>query len=215
MHDTSYTSNTKAEWRKWIYTILDPKYTHLVNDSGELQYKWLEPVGDDALTFTQLLATDKVTEDNLIGIDYDPKFPERSMMNIASCKMLFPNATFHDKEWNDFCCEYNQNDIGVFVFDFYTSTFGKNIEYMLESALPLIGACKQFLGEVLLIVNADIGYAKRHHRGTPEAYANELEQIFSTSSNHAINTIKVNPDTCYTYKQAKGKTTMGSFAIFI
>ena len=214
-HDTSYISKSKTEWRNWIYTLLDPKYTFLVSDSGELQYKWLEPVGKDAHTFKQLLDTNKVSEDKLIGIDYDPKFPKRSMMNIKSCKNIFPNATFYDKEWNDFCSEYPHSDIGVFVFDFYTSTFGKNIEYMLESALPLIGACKRYLGEVLLIVNADIGYAKRKLRGTPEAYARELEEIFSKSTNSDINSIKINPDTCYTYKQNTGGTTMGSFAIYV
>jgi len=213
--DTSYTSDSKAEWRQWIYDLLTPSRTRIVDADGNLNYKWVEGVGENALTFKQLINSGKITEDKLIGIDYDVNNIERSINNIENCRTLFPQSEFYATEWMEFCSTYTGNDIAVFIFDFYTSTYGESLKMMLEAALPLLEDCKRYLGEIVLVVNADIGSAIRFNDGDFDSYAHQLESIFKKSDLMSFKAISIDSSTCYTYKQSGGSTIMASFAIFL
>lgn len=214
-NDTTYSSNSKADWRKWIYSLLTPSRTRLVDDTGRVKYRWLEPVGENAGTFKQLIDSNKITEDKLIGIDLDPNHTERSIDNIGNCRKLFPQAEFHAIEWMDFCAGYESNDIGVFIFDFYTSTYGEAFEMMLKAVMGLLEDCKRYLGEVLIVINGDMGIAKRIQGTGPDNFAYQIEKIFKTSDLIEFNAIDINSGTCYTYQQTETSTQMASFAIFL
>lgn len=213
-HSTIYNSQEKQDWRNFVYSILTPKNCYnLVDKDGNFKYKWLEPIGTDALPFSQLLQTGRIKEFQLIGIDLDPKHKEVSIKNIENCKIKFPQAEFYAQDWVSYCKRCEHNDIGYFIFDLYLSTFGDSFEDYLKNTIKLIDRCKKNIGEVLLVINCDIGFAKRMNRGTVEEFAREIEKILKISSIESIRQTVINPETVYKY--SGNKTDMATFVLVL
>ena len=207
-----YNTQAKAEWRDYIYNIVDPsKCFSLVDDNNKFSHKWVELVGDKALTFEQLLSTGRITEDKLIGISRDQNI-------IDTCTPLYKSADFYCAEWTSFCNTYPNSDIGVFILDAFIASHGKNFNSTMQSTLSLIKRCIDNIGEVLLVVNTDSGMSYRLHSKkngltTKETLKKSLENCFKTYGWNDIKDKTIDISTMYEYKQSKKNTTMLSCGI--
>ena len=213
-HPKVYSSTAKEQWREHIYSLLTPKNCHkLVDKDGNFKHKWFEPIGTGALPFEQLIATGRISESQLIGVDLDPSDEEGSRENIKNCRIKFPQAEFFDKDWKDVCSIYPRNDIGYIIFDLYNSSYGKPLKEMLRPTLRLIDGCRNEIGEVLIVINTVFSNSVRFNEGSAEKYAEEVEKILQFSSIESIRQTKIDPKTLYTYR---GDTAeMGTYAIIL
>lgn len=206
-HDNSYQTDAKREWREFIYSLATPdNCSTLVDDDGNFQYKWLELVGDNALTFNQLLDTNRINENQLIGIDNRED-------NIIKCKQLFPDAQFSSNEWNTFCRTYKGNDIGVIVFDSWNAAYGEAFSYALPATMDLALRCKAELGECLVVINVDSqrtyrGYAKPRGMTSKDVLKMNIESAFANSDNYTLRTLNISTDSMYEYRQTRRSTKM-------
>ena len=217
-HAPIYNSDAKAQWRAHIYDVLSNNNCHtLLDASGNFKYKWLEAIGEDALPFKQILATERIRESQLIGIDLDPDNPERSLLNIERCKGLFPQAEFYCEDWiNDCKDNYAHENIGYIITDIYVATAGDNFERTVQASIHLAEKSKRALGEVLFVLNCDLTQAKRFQRGTKESFAQETERIFRTSSRiPEFKKIKIHPESVYTYKNPGRRDEMATLIIIL
>ena len=214
----NYDTQAKRDWRSHVHNTISES-AYLVDAEDRFKYKWLELVGPDAKTFSQLLETGRINEDQLIGIDYNKKTPEKSIQNINNCKSLFPNARFDAIDWIEFCNQYTDNDIGVIVFDGYTSHFGKEFKYVVNATLRLAQQCALVNHECAVVFNVD----KDRHRSINNSRdgkkhnKEELpEKIFKNNIEEWA--LKLDPpiklhlnDKCYTYQQSNNSATMMSY----
>lgn len=206
-HNNTYQSEAKSKWREFIYSLTTQNNcASLVDDNGNYLHKWVELVGDNANTFTQLLFTNRIQEHQLIGIDLRED-------NIESCKPLFPSAQFYAQDWNSFCRTYKHNDIGVIVFDSWNAAYGNDFKSALTATMNLAVRCKKNIGECLVVINVDgskthRGYAIHRGMTSREVLKHNIEQVFKHSDIHALTTTIINVDSMYEYKQHKQSTTM-------
>lgn len=213
-NDNTYQSEAKQQWREFIYSLSSvDTCAALVDSDGRYQHKWLELVGDNALTFNQLLSTGRIGEHQLIGIDNRED-------NINQCKPLFPSATFYAQDWNAFCRTYPHNDIGVIVFDSWNAAYGTDFKASLSATMNLAVRCKQAIGECLVVINVDgskthRGYALKRGMSSREVLKHNIENIFKYSDIHALTTLNISVDTMYEYKQHAMATTMLTCGILL
>jgi len=213
-HDNSYNTEAKTKWREFVYSLATPDNTStLTNDQGIYQYKWMELVGDNANTFQQLLDTNKIQEHQLIGID-------RREDNINNCKQLFPNAQFHNIEWNDFCMTYPNNDIGIIILDSFNAAYGKDFKTILNNTMTLALRQKEYIGECLVVINVDgsktyRGYA--HHKGMSirDVLKTNIENVFKYSDSYSLRSIQINTNSMYEYKQYNNSANMLTCGILL
>lgn len=212
--DNTYKSKAKREWRNFVYSLATPdNCSLLVDDDGKYQYKWLELVGDNALTFKQILETDRINENQLIGVDNRGD-------NIIKCKKLFPEAQFSSNNWNTFCRTYHENDIGVIVFDSWNAGYGNDFKSSLSATMSLALRCKESIGECLVVVNVDSqktyrGYGKVRGMSSREVLKMSIESTFSNSDSYRLRTMDISVDSMYEYRQTKHSTKMLSCGILI
>lgn len=216
-HAPIYDSDAKALWRASIHDMLTINNCHtLLDSSGNFRYRWVEAIGEDALPFKQILATGRIQEHQLIGIDRDPSNPDRSAINVERCKGLFPQAEFHCEDWIDFCKGNNVQDIGYIITDIYVATAGDNFEKTVQASIHLAEKSKRALGEVLFVLNCDLTQARRFKRGTTETFAQETEKIFRTSSRiPEFKKIKIHPESVHTYKNPGRRDEMATITIIL
>ena len=200
-NDNSYQTEAKEQWREYIYSLLSPDIcSTLVDKDGNITCKWLEPVGDNATTFNQLLSTGKIQESQLIGLDIRED-------NITSCNQIFPLAQFHFKPWESFCKTYPNTDIGVIVFDLVNAAYGDSFRDNFKATMQLAHRCKKSLGEVLVVVNVDASKTYRacsYHKGeTVEVtFKRNIENVIRSIDYHPYFTnFTINIDTMKRYKQ--------------
>mgnify|MGYP000630558864 FL=1 len=212
--DNSYVSLPKQKWREFVYSLATPDNTSAITDpKGNYKYKWLELVGDNANTFTQLLSTNKIQENQLIGID-------RREDNIQRCKQLFPSAQFYSEEWNSFCLRYPHQDIGIIILDSFNAAYGKEFKTILNNTMKLALRQKKAIGECLVVINVDgdkthRGHAYKKGISRREVFKHSIEDIFKYSELHALRTIQVNTDTMYEYKQYENSANMLTCGILL
>jgi hypothetical protein len=212
-HNSIYTSDAKSNWRSYIYDILKDNNCHtLIDSNNNFPYRWLEPIGEDALPFKQILSTGRIQENQLIGIDKDPKNPEISFKNVENCKQIYPQAEIYCEDWVDYCKgNFDHSNIGYIIMDLYVATSGHHFESILEASIHLAEQSKATIGEVLLVINADYGYTKRFFQGTKEGFAQETERVFKTSSRlPEFRKIKIHPESIYSYKNEGHATEMAT-----
>lgn len=217
-HAPVYNSDVKAAWRSYIYEVLQTHNCHsLIDANGNFRYRWLEAIGEDALPFKQILATGRIQESQLIGIDRDPANPERSLLNVQRCQGLFPQAEFHCEDWIEYCKgNYNHDSIGYIITDIYVATAGDNFEKTVQASIHLAEKCKKALGEVLFVLNCDLTQARRFQRGTKETFAQETEKVFRKSSRiPEFKKIKIHPESVYTYKNPGRRDEMATLIIIL
>ena len=213
-HDNTYQSEAKHQWREFIYSLATvDTCASLVDSEGRYLHKWLELVGDNALTFNQLLSTDRIHESQLIGIDNREE-------NITQCKPLFPLAMFYAQDWNAFCRAYSHNDIGVIVFDSWNAAYGNDFKASLSATMNLAIRCKQNIGECLVVINVDgakthRGYALKRGMTSMEVLKYNIENVFKYSDIHSLTTVNISVDSMYEYKQHKQATTMLTCGILL
>jgi len=213
-HDNTYNTQAKHNWREFVYSLANPNNTAtLTDDDGNYQFKWLELVGDNANTFQQLLSTNRIQEHQLIGID-------RRTDNIQKCKTIFPNAQFYDKEWNEFCTTYPNQDIGIIILDSFNAAYGKDFKTILNNTMNLALRQKQAIGECLVVINVDgsktyRGYA--HHKGISirDVLKRNIEDVFKYSDSYALRTIQINTNSMYEYKQYNNSANMLTCGILL
>lgn len=199
----TYEYTAKSDWRSYIHNEMFNRSYNVEN--GQLKNKWLEPVGKDAHTFTELLSKNIINESQLIGIHYNSKTPTQSEANIQNCRSLFNEATFHNKLWTSFCYEYEGGDIEYIVYDLFTSTHGKEFEHNLYATFDLVKKCLSNIDHVVLAINADLGIAKRHKKSLAE-YEILVGKLIKRSK---LPEIKINTEDIFTYQNTKASTTMG------
>jgi len=217
-HAPVYATDAKAQWRAHIYDVLSENNCHtLLDASGNFRYRWLEAIGENALPFKQILATGRIQESQLIGIDRDPANPDRSLQNVERCKGLFPQAEFYCEDWIEYCKgNYDHNNIGYIITDIYVATAGDNFERTLQASIRLAEKSKKALGEVLFVLNCDLTQARRFQRGTEETFAQETERVFRTSSRiPEFKKIKIHPESVYTYKNPGKRDEMATIIIIL
>jgi hypothetical protein len=218
-HKSIYSSDAKANWRSYIHNILTDKNCHsLIDKQGNFpSYRWLEPIGDNALPFKQLLSTGRIQEHQLIGIDRDPDNIIKSETNIANCKQLYPKAEFYCEDWIDYCKgNFNHSNIGYIINDLYIATEGKMYEKILSASIYLAEKSKQQIGEVLLVINCDLGRTKRFTKGTKEGFAQKTEQIFRNNSRlDEFRNINIYSNTITSYKNPGKSTEMATIIIIL
>lgn len=214
-HDNNtYQSEVKQQWREFIYSLATADTcASLVDSDGKYQHKWLELVGDNALTFNQLLSTGRIGEHQLIGIDNRED-------NIVQCKPLFPLAEFYAQDWNAFCRTYPRNDIGIIVFDSWNAAYGNDFKTSLSATMNLAVRCKQAIGECLVVINVDgskthRGYALKRGMTSREVLKHNIENVFKYSDIHALTTLNISVDSMYEYKQHAMATTMLTCGILL
>lgn len=213
-HDNSYQSEAKQLWREFIYSLATPdNCSMLVDEDGKYNYKWLELVGDNAITFNQLLNTKRIREDQLIGIDLRED-------NINNCIPRFPKAQFHSQEWNVFCNTYKKQDIGVIVFDPWYAAYGKEFKSALSATMNLALRCKQSIGECLVVINVDgskthRGYAVHKGLTSKEVLKENIQNTFKYSDSIYLKEYQVSIESMYEYKQHKQSTTMLTCGILL
>lgn len=199
----TYEYNAKSDWRDYIH---DKMFKCSYNiEGGKLKNKWLEPVGKDAVTFRELINKNVISESQLIGVDYNPNSPSESEINIHNCRNLFPDATFYNRLWTQFCYQYKGNDIEYIVYDLFTSTHGADFEKNITATFDLIKKCLKKINHVCLAVNADIGIAKRQKKSMID-YNRLLSKLIKESK---LPELVIDMDTMYTYKNTNMSTTMG------
>ncbi len=211
LNDT-YNTLPKQDWRNYVYSMLDLHSCNtLVDENNNIIYKWAELVGADALTFKQLLSTNRITESQLIGISRDSSI-------IKSCKPLYPESEFYCTEWNSFCNTYPNNDIGVFILDGFYAAHGKDLKIVLKNTLKIVKRCKDAIGEVLLVINVDGNmsyrlHSKKNNITIRETLKTSLEECFEQYGEGSIKNTIVDVNSMYEYKQSKQNTTMLSCGI--
>lgn len=206
MHSDIYASDEKDKWRELIRNTLTADNCHsLIDENGNFTHKWLEPIGAGAIPFEQLIQSGKIREEQLIGIDLDPSNKQRSIENVQACKLKFPKAEFNAADWASYCRRCHHDDIGYFILDLYTSTFGDAFRENLIATLKLIDRCKKNIGECLLIINCDLGISKRFSDGSVGSFAKEIEACLKHSSIESIRETKIDPNTAYVYSGEKTK----------
>lgn len=213
-HDNTYQSEAKQRWREFIYSLATvDTCASLVDSDGRYQHKWLELVGDNALTFNQLLSTRRINESQLIGIDNRED-------NINQCIPRFPQAKFYAQDWNTFCRTYPNRDIGIIVFDSWNAAYGNDFKSSLTATMNLAVRCKQYIGECLVVINVDgskthRGYALKRGMTSREVLKYNIENVFKYSDIHSLTTTVINVDSMYEYKQHKQSTTMLTCGILL
>jgi hypothetical protein len=217
-HAPVYASEVKAGWRDYIYSILTHDNCHTLLDSnGNFPYRWLEPIGENAFPFQQILKTGRIKESQLIGIDRDPRNPGGSLLNIERCRSMFPQAEFHCEDWIDYCeGPFDHSGIGYIIMDIYVATKGRAFERTLEASLCLAEKSKKEIGEVLLVVNADFGRDKRFRNASKETYAQEMEKVFkAVSSIEGFKKIRIHPESVYVYKNPGRSSDMATIPVIL
>ena len=184
---------------------------------NQLRHKWLELVGENAVTFNQLLSTGRIAESQLVGVDNRAE-------NAEACSKLFPQAQFFGKDWDSFCGTYRGDDIGVIVFDSWNAGDGQDFKRQIDATLHLVKRCKDNLGECLLVVNVD---GSKTHRsfgfskglGAREVLKNSMEAAFKDAaesfSDPTFSTLELDPGTMYAYRQSAKNTEMLSVGILV
>lgn len=203
----TYEYSAKSDWRNYIHNEMLSRSYNIKN--GKLKNKWLEPVGKDAHTFSELLSKNIISENQLIGLDFNTNSPKESQLNIENCRRLFPDATFENKLWSSFCYEYDEDDIEYIVYDLFTSTHGKEFENNIYATFDLVKKCLTNIDHVILAINADLGIAKRHNKSLKE-YEELLTKLIKRSK---LPEIKINTEEIFTYQNTKSSTTMGLIVI--
>ena len=205
--DNSYLSEEKSKWREFVYSLLSSENCScLVDGDNNLKYKWLELVGDNALTFDQLLNTGRISESMLIGIDNRED-------NIKRCSERLSSAMFCACDWDSFCRRYTKNDIGVIVFDSWNAAFGKEFDYSLLSTVKLALNCKKNIGECLVVVNVDSSKTYRscaikHNKTSRHILKEGIESVLRKVGDKRLLNYEIDVDNMYEYKQHKASTTM-------
>lgn len=202
-----YSYDAKTEWR--TYVLNEMLSLSLNIKDGKLKNKWLEPVGRNAITFNELLSKEVIDENQLIGIDYNTDSPNDSLENIVNCSRLFPEATFYNKLWSNFCYEYDKNDIEYIVYDLYTSTHGREFISNMQATFDLINKCLRNIDQVILVINADIGITRRHNK-TLKEYEYLLLDLINKAK---LSISDVNTENIYTYQNTITSTTMGTIIL--
>jgi hypothetical protein len=208
-HDNSYLTEAKKGFREYVYSLVTPdNCSVLVDDAGNLQYKWLELIGDNANTFDQLLSTGKINESQLIGLD-------RRDTNIERCRTIYPKAEFYGGEWVTFCREYKGNDIGVIVFDSFNAGYGKNFNMALTATLQMATECSKQIGECLVVVNVDSSKTYRSNaKGRGLTARDVLKETIEDSINsmreipHHLRSFDIDINVMHEYRQSKTSTKM-------
>lgn len=203
----SYDYPAKQAWRNWVHNSLFEMSYNVLND--KLIGKWLEPVGYQAKSFSQLLEANIIAEENLIGLDYNPKDPEVSRQNMEECSKLFPKASFNHELWSTFCHGYAGNDLNYIIYDLYTSTHGAELEKNLKATCELIRNCLKYTDQVILVVNADLKICRRQ-RKNEIALKHSLEKIIK---NYRIPMPLIDMDSIYTYQNTASSDEMGSLIL--
>lgn len=214
-----YSSEAKRVWRSRNYDSITIDSTYkLVDANNQFVYRWLELVGNNAETFTQLLQTGRINESQLIGLDYGTK---NSATNIKKCKNLFPNAHFEAIDWVRFCNKYPYDDIGVIVFDGFTSFFGNTFMSALTATLELAKRCSNNIGECVVILNVDADRArslKNSKDGNVYDNTKAPHQIFKEnieSTAKELNLVLYLNDDYYSYSNTNKSSTMMTYIIKI
>lgn len=210
-HNNQYTSLPKQLWRDQLYNLITEDNSTLVDNNNKISCKWLELVGDDALTFNQLLSTYRIEASQLIGIDIREE-------NIVRCRELFTEVRFEAIDWNTFCRCYKENDIGMIVFDGFNSGYGNKFLEVVEASFDLAIRCKENLGECTVVFNVD---SSKTYRGegfkkglsSREVLKKNIESVLRCYDSKAISEITVDVDSMYEYQQYKGSATMLSVAV--
>lgn len=209
-----YQTSAKELWREYVYGLLTPDTcAQLVDENNILRHKWLELVGDNAITFNQILQTKRIQEDQLIGIDNRTE-------NIEACKTKFPKAQFYGKDWDSFCRTYRENDIGVIVFDSWNAGDGQDFKRQIDATLHLVKRCKDNLGECLLVVNVD---GSKTHRSfgfskgldAREVLKNSMEAAFKRYPGGYFSNLELRTETMYSYRQSARNTEMLSVGVLV
>lgn len=215
-HKSKYSSDAKANWRSYIHNILTEKNCHsLIDKQGNFPYRWLEPIGDDALPFKQILSTGRIQEEQLIGIDRDPSNIEQSKLNIERCKQLYPKAQFYCEDWIEYCKgNFDHSNIGYIITDLYTASEGSNLERVLGASIYLAEKSLLSIGEVLIVINTDLSRSRRIFKGNKESFAKAVEDIFKNNAKYPeVRKIIIHPESIYTYKNNSKSSEMASIIV--
>lgn len=206
----SFNTINKQSWRNFILSRLTPESTHsIVNEDGTLPYRWLEPVGHGAFTFDSLLSTGKIKESQLIGIDKNPYNENDSIQNVNLCRSKFKDAQFFCDYWDFFCLYKATDDIGYIIHDLYDSCYGRVFEKNLRATSIAVENSYKNIGEVLLVVNADLDASKRYGRsGSIDAFIRTIMNVFSEREHPNIRNINLDRSQIYIYKQSSDSDTM-------
>jgi len=167
-----YASHGKQEYRKYVQGQFD------IHSLGDFHGKWLEPIGAGALTFDSLLATGRIDEASLIGLDKNPRDIAGSRQNIEQCRTKFPKAQFFCQDWREFCLQY-RDPIRYIVYDLYTSTFGPELLSNLQAIFSLVQQSLKYHGQVLLAVTADLQATMRHKKDVQD-FEHLLKRVFES-----------------------------------
>ena len=208
-HNNQYISIPKRDWRSQLYSLITEDNSTLVDQNNMITCKWLELVGDNANTFTQILSTNRIEQSNLIGIDIRED-------NIVKCRELFTEAKFEAIEWNKFCRTYKDTDIGIIVFDGFTAGYGKEFNEVLEATFDLAFRCKKNLGECIVVFNVD---SDKTYRGCGYKKGLSSREVLKQSVEKVLRgfgeEIVVDVESMYEYKQYDGSAKMLSVAVGI
>jgi hypothetical protein len=214
-----YPSDEKQNWRDYILGLLTADVTYkIVNDDGTLSYKWLEPIGTNALPFDFLLSTKRIKQSQLIGIDMDPNDTIGSKVNIENCKKKFPNAKFYCKEWDLFCEYKARNDIGYIIHDLFDGADGKKFEKNLTATIHLANKCYKNIGEVFLVINTDLTAVNKRYGKTSSIsdFIKTIKSAFAKNSDvDNLKNITLSEKNIYQYKNSSRSDTMISACIML
>ena len=211
MKNKLFNSTNKSLWHDYILSKLTSKLTHtLVLEDNTLPYRWLEPIGKEALSFDRLLKTNRIKEDQLIGIDNYPGRENDSLLNVLFCKDKFNRAIFINDYWADYCNYEAPNDIGYIIHDLYDSIYGKTFEKNLKATVRLVDRCYDNIGEVFLVINVDYDASNRYgKRNDINDFLNIIKKTFRNETNHLnLKNINITSNQIYKYKQSYNSDKM-------
>lgn len=203
-----YTDEAKRAWRSWVRDQMLLR-SFAVADN-KLLGCWVEPIGTDAEAFRDHIRSGLITETQLVGLDGNPASQEESTRNVARCRELFPQATFLNSTWSDFCYSSDGAGIRYIVYDLFTSTYGSVLQANIDAGCVLIAKALRDVDQVLLVVNADLGRMQRQSRTT----ADYGEFLRTTLRNHrSLPEVDADTDAIYTYRNTPSSSLMGSIVL--
>ena len=206
----TYQTDPKQKWRTWVHNLVtQDNSAFLTDDEGNFLHKWVELVGPGCHTFDQLLKTNRITEDKLVGINLDEQI-------INESQTKFPMSNMVHTKWDTFCRTYQGNDIGVIVYDSFNAAHGKDLRYNIDATMSLAMRCKDNIGECLVVINVDSKTTRRQLKNDPrEQLKLELERYFKSHPLREVNEIELDIEHMMEYQQTSKSDHMLSVGILL
>jgi hypothetical protein len=183
MSNHQYTSNEKFKYRINLYEqirksppVLYMSKTNTIN----MNVKYIELVGDDALCIKQLKTEFNIDDSQIIGVDIRKH-------NITKCKKLFPGVTFINKSWSEIMWGYTGNDLGFIMYDSCDAAYGVQFIQNLEATLYRALKCAKKLGACIVHINVDYSKTYREIKASDDRCAKQLNRQLSPEENLKYN----------------------------